>query len=319
MAGFDLPLDFHRRAVVLSDADSTETIVRRIRESGEQHVVPASSTSVLGTTVETVDDPGDETGLADAVDEILDTLPETIPGIDSTRLPRAEWAVRTSLATADHSGGVHIDHAKYHDTWGIVSVVGARLATHRHLAERVVDHICGEFGIQRECQTDELPLAGSVGVRTEFGRTHPRSDHAAQRPAETVICPCLGVTRNDIHEAIEDADGSANLNDVRLRTGASAGVCQGGRCAHRMATQLYPGEDRYAVESALDDLLADRWQGQRYTLWGDQLSGAMETYLLHAVTMDRRAPDASALDLNRFSDGQEPDEKRPTHCLRGPP
>lgn len=319
MAGFDLPLAFHRTTVVLSDAEATGMVVRRISDSGEQRVVPAGSMSVLGTAVDTVDGPDDETELSHAVESILAELPDTVPEIDTTPLPRAEWGVRTDLTTADISGGVRIDHAKYHDTWGIVTVVGARLTTHRHLAERVTDHICGEFGITRECKTDELPLRNWGGVQRAFeqftGDTARTGDNGETEP---VICPCLGVRRDEIHEAIDDAGTPTDLNDVRIRTGASAGVCQGGRCAHRMATQLYPGEDRFGVESALDGLLEERWRGQRYTLWGDQLRRAMETYLLHRETMDRTAPDASSLDLSRFSDGQEATDDRPTHCLRGP-
>ncbi|WP_436934828.1 FAD-dependent oxidoreductase [Halovenus marina] len=322
MAGFDLPLEFTRSAVVLSASASTETIVRQIQESGEQHVVPAGSMSVLGTATETVENPDDETGLSEAVDGILAGLSETVPGIETTRLPRTEWSVRTDLETADISGGVHIDHTKYHDTWGMVTVVGARLTTHRHLAERVTDHICGEFGIQRECQTDELSLRNWGGTQNAFGRLTDDTDQFERGqpdPQGAVICPCLGVTKDAVHEAIDDAGPSADLNDVRIRTGAGSGVCQGGRCAHRMATQLHPGKDRYAVESALNSLLNERWRGQRYTLWGDQLTSAMETYLLHTETTDRMAPDASSLDLSRFSDGSETTDERPTQCLREPP
>jgi glycerol-3-phosphate dehydrogenase len=83
------------------------------------------------------------------------------------------------------------------------------------------------------------------------------------------------------------------------------GNCQGGLCAHRLAGELHATADEAAARAAWDDLLRERWRGQRHALWGEQLSQAMLNYALHATTQnrDRDPADGGDLAYGAFDDG----------------
>jgi len=85
-----------------------------------------------------------------------------------------------------------------------------------------------------------------------------------------------------------------------MRTGATMGECQGGRCGHRIAAELYPDSDLDTVEEALQTLLARRWQGRRESLGGEQLAAAMGDYELHARVFGRDDDQPEALELDSF-------------------
>jgi glycerol-3-phosphate dehydrogenase len=84
------------------------------------------------------------------------------------------------------------------------------------------------------------------------------------------------------------------------------GNCQGGFCAHRMAALLHPEYDEATTRTALDELYAERWKGQRHALWGEQLSQAMLNHALHATTMNRDRDPAAVeerIEYDRFDAG----------------
>jgi glycerol-3-phosphate dehydrogenase len=77
-------------------------------------------------------------------------------------------------------------------------------------------------------------------------------------------------------------------------------------CCHRLAHELAPAYDEPVVRDALDELIAERWKGQRHALWGEQLSQAALNYALQATTMNRDADPADAggdLDYGAFDAG----------------
>jgi glycerol-3-phosphate dehydrogenase len=119
-----------------------------------------------------------------------------------------------------------------------------------------------------------------------------------------VVCNCEAVTRAEIQDAIEGS--GSDLNAVRIRTRATMGNCQGGFCAHRLAGELEDSYDEPTVREAWDELLQERWKGQRHALWGQQLSQAMLNYALHATTQNRDRDPADAdepVDFAAFDDG----------------
>jgi glycerol-3-phosphate dehydrogenase len=61
------------------------------------------------------------------------------------------------------------------------------------------------------------------------------------------------------------------------------------------------------VHAAYDELVEERWKGQRHALWGEQLSQAMLNYALGATTMnDDRSPPDREIAWTQF-DGGKPD------------
>ena len=75
----------------------------------------------------------------------------------------------------------------------------------------------------------------------------------------------------------------------------------------RSAAELYPDHDEATARASLDELYQERWKGQRHALWGDQLSQAMLSRMLHATTMNRDG-DPASLDedvaFGAFDDGE---------------
>jgi len=95
------------------------------------------------------------------------------------------------------------------------------------------------------------------------------------------------------------------------------GACQGGRCGHRIAAELHPDHDHDTIEDALDDLLAERWKGQRLGLWGDQLAQAARNYEFHATTLSRKYQNDDTLDIEAFDDGPDTIDSGPPTARRG--
>jgi len=65
-----------------------------------------------------------------------------------------------------------------------------------------------------------------------------------------------------MRDAIDQA--GSDLNASRIRTRAPMGNCQGGFCCHRMASELHPTYAEPVVRDSWDDLLQERWKGQRH-------------------------------------------------------
>ncbi|MEF8814990.1 MAG: FAD-dependent oxidoreductase [Halovenus sp.] len=314
LAGIELPVNHAKGAIAVTDAGEVDTVVRRCRDgTGANTAVPIAGNCMLGTTSEAAAGPGEESGDPSAADRLRAELGAVVPAVGEAQTLRTYWGVRSTVADCGATETV-IDHNDRDGTWGLVTVASANLTTHRLAAKRVTDHICSAFGIRRECRTAELPLPGGDGeladAMDEFDvespvTEHPRSE--AERPAESspVVCECMGVTRAEINAAFDDETGiETDLGDVRIRTWAAMGECQGGRCAHRMASELYPNQDTTGVTSALAALHEERWRGQRHGLSGEALTRAMRNYLLHVETMNRDRPPAG-IDLDDFDDGPD--------------
>jgi glycerol-3-phosphate dehydrogenase len=206
----------------------------------------------------------------------------------------------------------------------MTSIVGGKFTTYRMMGEEISDHVCNQFGIGADCRTADVPLPGSedfsllrdymdeFGLRSPIGRRSvERLGSRAEEVLKTtdpnpVVCNCEGVTRAEIQDAIEQS--GSDLNAVRIRTRASMGNCQGGFCCHRMANELHGEYDEAVARQAWDELLAERWKGQRHALWGEQLSQAMLNYALHATTQNRDndPADGEPVDFAAFDAGSTP-------------
>lgn len=303
LADIELSLDYSKGTLAVADGRAVDVPVTRCREKREANtIVPSGGTCLLGTTHENVESPENCTETLAEVDLLLDETPEVAPGIRGCRIHRSACSVRpwptadetpagqTGTATADPEFTL-LDHGELDDCWGMTTVVGGSVTTHRFAAQRVVDDVCRKFGITRGCQTDEIPLPGATDDSQEDS-----SEAGTDGEPNPVVCECQSVTREEIQEAIgAESSSELDLNEVRIRTTASMGDCQGGRCAHRLASQLYPEYDEDLIEDALTAMLEERWQGQRFTLWGDQLREAMRNYRFHVATLNRKAKDVDFL------------------------
>lgn len=337
-AGLDVDLAHSRGVMVIQDYADLDTVVNRCRpETDGNVVVPQGENAILGTTEEPADGPEDYPEESRDVEFLLDELAEVVPGLADARTFRSYWGVWPLYEPAVDSGAdpgetsrdfAVLDHEARDGVWGISTVVGGRFTTYRRVAEAVADHVCGKFGIDRSCRTDQVPLPGHAdeevleAAMADVGLSSPVASRSADRLGSRatevldtgggpnpVVCECEAVTRAEVRDAIDDETGeTVDLNEVRIRTRASMGTCQGGRCVHRIAAELHPDQGQRTVRRAANDLFEERWKGQRPVLWGDQLAQAARNYTLQATTMNRDGAlqeGVQSIEYARFDPGKE--------------
>ena len=313
MAGVDIEVRPSKGVMTVMNVRQVDTVINRCRPKGDADiVVPHETTAILGTTDEEVEDPADYPEKQWEVDLMIDTLSELVPVLAEARTIRSFWGVRPlyeppEVGSDDPTDITRdyflLDHDERDALPGMTSIVGGKFTTYRMMGEEISDHICAKFGIEADCQTAEVPLPGSEDFAVlrdymdEFGLRSPIGRRSVERlgsRAEAVldtdgpnptVCDCEAVTRAEVQDAIEGS--GSDLNAVRIRTRASMGNCQGGLCSHRLANELHGNYDEATTRAAWDELLQERWKGQRHALWGDQLSQAMLNYALHATTQNR--------------------------------
>ncbi|KZX48362.1 anaerobic glycerol-3-phosphate dehydrogenase subunit GlpA [Haloarcula sp. K1] len=332
MAGLDIEVRPSKGVMTIMNIRQVDTVINRCRPKGDADiVVPHETTAILGTTDEEVEDPEDYPEEQWEVDMMIDTLSELIPMLDEARTIRSFWGVRPLYEPPDVGSDdptditrdfFLLDHDERDDLPGMTSIVGGKFTTYRMMGEQIADHVCGKFGIDADCRTADVPLPGSedfsvlrdymdeFGLRSPIGRRSverlgSRADEVLKTDGPNpTVCECEGVTRAEIQDAIEGS--GPDLNAVRIRTRASMGNCQGGFCSHRMASELHSEYDEPVVREAWDELLQERWKGQRHALWGEQLSQAALNYALHATTQnrDQDPADGDPVDFSSFDSGR---------------
>lgn len=264
-----------------------------------------------------------------AVDALQASLAPTVPDVGRAlrayREPRFDAGEGRDFAVLDHDT---------QGCWGLLTVFGGTVTTHRFVAERVCDRVCTEFGIRRACQTDDLVLPGSENVPDlaravgTFGLAEDVYEHSKRRlgsRASTVLhadgenpvlCPDRSVTRAEVRAALDDETAAeADLGGLRVRTAAVTGACQGGRCGTALAAELHPEYEVAVVERARSALLAERWRGQR-PVTGPQQTEMARTYRQHAGENRGREHDLGHEDIAAFDGGFAEPADRPTCCPR---
>ncbi|MFW5974343.1 MAG: FAD-dependent oxidoreductase, partial [Natrialbaceae archaeon] len=304
LGGIELPLVRTRNRLLVLEGRLVNTVVTGRTASGERvTVTPYKGNTVVGPV------PSGEG--PEAVDRLLEAASEFVPEVADARILRSYSGVWTQHASKqgapDGPGVTLVDHGKFDDRWGMTSVVGGTLTTHRLIAEKVVDRVCGEFGIDRECLTDEIPLPGSSDSETEAtagsGLVDSESDGEEATGPDPVLCESRSVTRDEVRSVLQETEEETDLSNVRVRTGATMGACQGGRCAHRIASELHSVQDPDTVEESLEELLDRRWRGRRDVLREDQLAAAMRDYELHARVFGRDRDASEEVEIEGFDDG----------------
>lgn len=308
LAGIGLPLSRTRGMMLVLEGQRTESIVTLRTGSGEIAVTPYQGNTVVG--------PVELSGTDDPVDRLLAEAKSILPDIGDVPILRSYSGVWTQHASSEGPpsgpGVTLIDHKKYDDKWGMLSVVGGTVTTHRLIAEKVVDRVCSEFGIDRECLTDEIPLpespgetaTGSDSRRLGSAKSITGAEGDASGP-DPVLCESRSVTRESVRSVLRNTEEETDLSQVRIQTGATMGACQGGRCGHRIAAELYNVHEPGTVEDSLEQLLETRWRGRREVLRGEQLASALRDYELHASVLGRDQPTERGVTLDPFDQGAD--------------
>lgn len=302
LAGLSLPLERSTETVVVTDDTPVDIPITGVGDGDRpETIVPFDTHCLMGSDTA---EPSPAAGRAPAaIDRTIEAGSQLVPALESAHPLRAfsstQYTVRGNDVPAAHGQDfVLVDHDRHHDCWGLVTVLGASVTIHRHVAEAVADHVCEQFGISRPCQTDELLLPGAG----DPDATPANDEESDDSP---VLCEWRSVTSGAVEAAREDEFAApTNLDDVRIRTRATMGRCQGQVCGPKLATTLSPEYDRSVVEDALFDLLAGRWAGQQPVAWGDRLHNLARMYALHTETVNPTVPIPTDLSADDFDDGR---------------
>ncbi|MFC7073077.1 FAD-dependent oxidoreductase [Halovenus rubra] len=284
VAGINMTLESRSETTVCFDSKPVETPLSRYRSGNQEATMTTKQgTGVLGTVSKEVTD---QTAVTPAnTKQLVDEMKAIVPAVGNAQQVQFSCGVRsTHPSLANKHEYALIDHGDRHNCWGMTTVVGGSLTTHRYIAERVANEVCAKFGISRECKTESISL--------------PATEEAVEAPdmsaPESVICETHSVTRSDVQHALaDDLVTETDLNEVRIRTGVGRGGCKGSCCAHRLVMELYPEYDEKTIRASLQSFLDDLWTEQRGTLHGNQLKRAMQTYIFQKECLNLATPDVT--------------------------
>lgn len=272
------------------------TVVNRcIYPADGDILVPVHTVSIIGTTDIKADDPDKLSIPADEVQQMLDSGEALIPGFRKARAVHA-WAgarplvkdTRVAATDTRHmSRGMSIlNHAERDGVNGMLTITGGKLTTYRLMAEHVVDEMCAQLGVEKECKT-----ATEAVPKSESGKnyliTHRLEEREADRLEDQIICECELMSRKMFVEALHEQP-EANFDDIRRQTRLGMGPCQGGFCSSR-ATGLALHEGVVDIKRAtalLELFVKNRWIGIWPILYGAQVRQTALDQWIFSGTLD---------------------------------
>lgn len=282
LAGLKVAVKFDRGAMIAMNTRWVNTVVNRLRPATDGDIlVPVGTVCVLGTTSVITDQPDDTRIEAWEVSKILREADALVPGIRSGRALRCWAGVRPLYEPTEdnHAAGRDvkrtfsvIDHVERDSVRGLVTVVGGKLTTCRLMAEKAVDVVCQQLGVNKPCTTAQETLPG---VKPRYHRLDHRLHRLEQGdlPGD-LICECEMVTRPQLEQTIAAyGDQPVALDDLRRDLRLGMGPCQAGFCGYRAAGLLQQVKGQTSAEAvrALGDFVNERYRGVRPLLWGHQL------------------------------------------------
>ncbi|HLB47661.1 MAG TPA: anaerobic glycerol-3-phosphate dehydrogenase subunit GlpA [Anaerolineales bacterium] len=305
MAGCEVKVTPGKGVMIAMNTRLVNTAINRCKPPDDGDIlVPVGTVSIIGTTDTAVPDP-DKFAVEDWEVELLMAEGEQlIPSFRQHRALRAWAGVRPLYEdTKPPPGGgseppggsrakdsrlmsrAHalLDHETRDGVAGMLSMVGGKFTTFRHMAELLVDAACAKLNTERKCTTKNTlvepagtklhtlskRLSNLEGV-TQHATRPP--DYSATRPPDALICECELVTRAQIEQHVRES-GSPIINDLRRDLRLGMGPCQAGFCAYRAAGIVHETLrlSNTNVNSQLKQFLQERWKGERPLMWGHSL------------------------------------------------
>ena len=294
MAGAEIGMLPSKGSLLIFGHRVNRMVINRCRKPANADIlVPGDVVCVIGTTSTKVPfgECDDIRVTPDEVKLLLEEGCKLAPSLARTRILRAYAGVRPLVASDDDPSGrsvsrgiVLLDHETRDGIPGFISITGGKLTSYRMMGELTADLVCRKLNVDKPCLTAELPLPGSEGhrgyadaplsVKAAENRHGSRVScmDFASRPE--VLCECEHVTRAEIAYAVKYLDVH-NLVDLRRRTRAGMGTCQGSFCMRKVAEAL--AEELGCPEKAhgfVRQYLEERWKGIAPVCWGESLREA---------------------------------------------
>lgn len=310
------------------------TVINRCKMPADGDIlVPVHTVAIIGTTDERVADPEMLTIEPWEVELMLQEGDKLVPGLSRSRILRA-WAGVRPLYQEGYTGESRdatralalLDHRQRDGVSGFLTITGGKWTTFRLMAEKTVDKVCEQLGINRPCLTATTSVPGAE--RGYYWLGHRLHEVEEARLQGDLICECELVTRTMIEQAVAN-NPTVTLDDLRRDVRLGMGPCQGGFCTFRavgvlhelrlrtqeeaQATGNTDGGSPWNVasmqsprqafqakpvspalsDSTLDnsnlllrDFLQERWRGLRPVLWGRQLKQERLDELIYLTIMN---------------------------------
>jgi glycerol-3-phosphate dehydrogenase len=198
---------------------------------GHFFVIPWRDHTIIGTTDTVFDDDPDRVGVTEQdLKDFLSVVNDGLPGLDLKREDVLHFyvgirpLVDTSPADGEEGGkdsynasraAEVVDHQAADGVAGLISAMGGKWTTSRHLAEQVVDLALKKLGRQAKCETHCTPVyGGEIGrLKSFIARAQKRHPHL---PAE-VVENLVNFYGSRIDEVLATADERPGERDELLR------------------------------------------------------------------------------------------------------
>ncbi len=275
-------------------------------------VMPHENSTIIGTTDDDYyGDPDDIPITNDEVEYLLQAAENIIPDIRKHKVIRAFAGVRPTIfgehCLEDQLSRDHelFDH-KGEGFANLLSLIGGKLAAYRMISEEVTDTVAKLVGNGNECTTHTTYLPGSeatVHIKYlskryqmplyKLERLYFRYGSRIMRilelmehfPAMKVdVCDCEPVTEAEIRYVIR-FEFARTVDDIRRRTRAGMGGCQGSRCSIMIGKILKEELGLTQEEEAkeISTFLQQRYSGNRPILKSKKSIQQMELNMANHI------------------------------------
>jgi glycerol-3-phosphate dehydrogenase len=318
LAGAHVPVTCDKGTLLVLNHRMSRRVINRCRVPGDADIlVPAGPVCLLGTSSMVVAGPDGLTASKDEIDALVRQGGRMVPELAEARILRSFSGVRALYTPPEAAAGGRgasrsfalLDHEQLEGVAGLVSIVGGKLTTYRHMAEAVSDCVAAKLGVQAECATATTPLRAAHSQHLQ-----QRAERSVERPvaaklierrgaeAELIVaameqrpelaelvCECEMVTRAEIefvlggpvlNEPVLNGPvltGAAlaearTIADIGRRTRLGFGPCQGTYCGYKAMLAGFATK-RWNAEEAVNEFtryLNERWKGQSFVQEGKQ-------------------------------------------------
>lgn len=186
---------FSKGTLLVTSQRMTKRVINRLRKSNDGDIlVPGGVVSILGTTSVRLDSPDHIYPTVDEVDLIINEGASMVPSLKTCRYIRAYSGVRPLVSTGgtdgrDVSRGFTLIDHNQDDVNNFITITGGKLSTYRLMAEKASDMVCQKLGVNRKCQTKDIPLpstrSGEWSEPTVFTK-----DLRSSTGHDPVLCEC---------------------------------------------------------------------------------------------------------------------------------
>ncbi|MBC7102695.1 MAG: glycerol-3-phosphate dehydrogenase/oxidase [Parvibaculum sp.] len=259
--------------IITRDLSGAHALAIQSAIGGHFFVIPWRGYTIIGTTDTVFEDDPDELGVTEkdiedflrvvndglpglhlkredvihfyaGIRPLVDTTPKEVPGVEQGE--SAKQAEKKDSYNASRAAEVY-DHAPEDAIDGLISAIGGKWTTSRHLAEQVVDLALKKLGKSAACETQCTPVYGGdmARLKTYVERAQKRHAHLAPDIVENLV----NFHGSRIDEVLATADERQGEREALLKRLAPGSPVIGVQVVHAV---------RHEMALHLDDMIFRR-------------------------------------------------------------